>query len=411
MRRKKLISAFIVLVVLLVFNITAFAGDWVKMNSNGTKVWVDTSHYETRQKWVTSGYWDTRRVWVPEQGHYERYWVDTSHWETRQRWVPSGYYKTERVWVDTSHYEDRKVWVDTSHYEYRKVWVSSGYWKTEAVWVPAKGHYETRYVGGWGYGDWKAGGSFQTVWVVDIPAHWEYRKTWVDTSHYETQKVWVNSGYYKTEKVWVNSGYWDTRQVWVDTSHYETYQEWVTSGYWAQRWVVDVPGHYETRQVWVDTSHYETYQEWVQSGYWDEVHGSITISKTPQYVFTNKHTRSDGTPCDMTLNISYNLNKKVTNIRAIHVINRYQDKGVMYVEPYSAVKNVGGTSGSAVLKFQYDKPGDENSTMYVYFDLEGGGSLEVRMNIPVNGIYSDSKFNLPDPVLKKSVKDSETVSF
>ncbi|MDI3519674.1 MAG: hypothetical protein PWQ34_1821, partial [Caldanaerobacter sp.] len=253
------------------------------------------------------------------------------------------------------HWEYRKVWVDTSHWEIRKVWVKSGYWKTE--------------------------------------------------------RVWVKSGYWKTEKVWVKSGYWTTQRVWVDTSHWETQRVWVQDGYWAQRWVVDVPGRYETRQVWVDTSHWETYREWIKSGYWDEVHGTISVSKTPQYVFTNKHTLPDGSVCDMTLNISYELNKKVTNIRAIHVVNRYQNKGVLYVEPYSTVKNVGGTSGSAVLKFQYEKPGDENSTLHVYFDLEGGGSFEIQMNIPINGIYADSKFNIPDPVFKKSVKDSEVITF
>jgi hypothetical protein len=260
-----------------------------------------------------------------------------------------------RKWVDTSHWEYRKVWVDTSHWEVQKVWVQSGYWKTE--------------------------------------------------------KVWVKSGYWKTEKVWVKSGYWKTEKVWVDTSHWETQRVWVQDGYWAQKWVVDVPAHYETRQVWVDTSHWETYKEWVKSGYWDEVHGTISVSKTPQYVFTNKHTLPDGSVCDMTLNVSYALNKKVTNIRAIHVVNRYQNKGVLYVEPYSTVKNVGGTSGSAVLKFQYEKPGDENSTLHVYFDLEGGGSLEIQMSIPINGIYADSKFNIPDPVFKKSIKDSEVITF
>ncbi|SFE28537.1 hypothetical protein SAMN04324257_01208 [Thermoanaerobacter thermohydrosulfuricus] len=161
----------------------------------------------------------------------------------------------------------------------------------------------------------------------------------------------------------------------------------------------------------MDTSHWEIYREWVKSGYWDEVHGTISVSKTPQYVFTNLHTREDGTPADMTLNISYALNKKVVNIRAVHAVNRYQNKGILYVQPYYVSKNVGNTSGNAVFKFQYPKPGDENSTMHVYFDLEGGGSFEIQMNVPVNGIYADSKFNLPDPQFKKSVKDSEVISF
>ena len=425
------LKALFLFALIFIFTATtsAYAGGWVKLNSSSTKVWVDTSHWETRQKWVTSGYWTTQQVWVPEQGHWEKYWVDTSRWETRQVWVQSGYwdtrqvwvdtshYETRKVWVDTSHWETRKVWVDTSHWEYRKVWVESGYWKTEKVWVPEKGHWEPP-VPPYGFVDWKT-----RHWVVDVPAHWEYKRVWVDTSHFEiqkvwvkdgywkTEKVWVKSGYWKTEKVWVQSGYWKTERVWVDTSHWEAQRVWVQDGYWAQRWVVDVPGHYETRQVWVDTSHWETYKEWVKSGYWDEVHGTISVSKTPQYVFTNKHTLPDGSVCDMTLNISYALNKKVTNIRAVHVVNRYQNKGVLYVEPYSVTKNVGGTSGSAVLKFQYEKPGDENSTLHVYFDLEGGGSFEIQMNIPINGIYADSKFNIPDPAFKKSVKDSEVITF
>ncbi|MGI1691685.1 hypothetical protein [Thermoanaerobacter uzonensis] len=433
------------LIFIFTANAPAYAGDWVKLNSSGTKVWVDTSHWETKQRWVTSGYWTTQRVWVPEQGHWEKYWVDTSHWETGQVWVQSGYWDTRQVWVDTSHYETRQVWVDTSHYETRRVWVDTSHWEYRKVWVDTS-HWEYRKVwvesgywkkitkkawkpfntskNGWGFVDWKSGYweiqeewvwvdtshfEIQKVWVKD--GYWNMEKIWVKDGYWKTEKVWVKSGYWKTEKVWVQSGYWDTEPVWVDTSHYETRQVWVQDGYWAQRWVVDVPGHYETRQVWVDTSHWETYREWVKSGYWDEVHGTISVSKTPQYVFTNKHTLPDGSVCDMTLNISYALNKKVANIRAVHVVNRYQNKGVLYVEPYSAVKNVGGTSGSAVLKFQYEKPGDENSTLHVYFDLEGGGSFEIQMNIPINGIYADSKFNIPDPVFKKSIKDSEVITF
>ncbi|GAB6118829.1 hypothetical protein JCM16816_24260 [Thermoanaerobacter brockii subsp. lactiethylicus] len=143
----------------------------------------------------------------------------------------------------------------------------------------------------------------------------------------------------------------------------------------------------------------------------DKLRGTVTISKTPQYVFTNKHTREDGSVCDMTLNISYTFNKKITSIRAVHVINRYQNKGVLYVEPYSVIKNIGDVTGSAVMKFQYDKPGDENSTLYIYFTAEDGKTAEVQLKIPVNGFYADSKFNLPDPQWKKSEQDNWTVIF
>lgn len=93
------------------------------------------------------------------------------------------------------------------------------------------------------------------------------------------------------------------------------------------------------------------------------------------------------------------------------MINRYQNKGVLYVEPYSVIKNIGDVTGSAVMKFQYDKPGDENSTLYIYFTAEDGKTAEVQLKIPVNGFYADSKFNLPDPQWKKSEQDNWTVIF
>jgi hypothetical protein len=138
---------------------------------------------------------------------------------------------------------------------------------------------------------------FALIFIFIANTH-AYAGVWVKLNSDGT-KVWVDNSHWETKQKWDTSGYWTTQQVWVDTSHYETRQVGVQDVYWAQRWVVDVPGHYETRQVWVDTSHWETYKEWVKSGYWDEVHGTISVSKTPQYVFTNKHTLPDGSVCDM----------------------------------------------------------------------------------------------------------------
>jgi hypothetical protein len=429
------------LIFIFIANTPAYAGDWVKLNSDGTKVWVDTSHWETKQRWITSGYWTTQQVWVPEQGHYERYWVDTSRWEARQVlaqsgywdtkkvWVDTSHYETRQVWVDTSHYETRKVWVDTSHWEYRKVWVESGYWKTEKVWVPEKGHWEPP-VSPYGFVDWKT-----RHWVVDVPAHWEYKKVWVDTSHWEvqkvwvqdgywkTEKVWVKSGYWKTEKVWVQSGYWKTERVWVDTSHYETKQVWVQDGYWTQKWVVDTPAHHETRQVWIDTSHYETYQEWVKSGYWANVHGTVTVIKTPAYIYTKWHKDENNDPAHMIITIKWQnmrIDKTpvtVTKAEAYHEVHRYTNQvpdEFNWETIYPVNAYFDSTNQQATFRFEYPHAGQPDSTIYfkLYFN-NTDQNISVHAQIPVNGFNTTFFQSNTDatPVFKKSVLDTETITF
>jgi len=379
-------------------SLTAYAGQWVNVDTNTTKVWVDTSRYETRRVWVQSGYWDTKKVWV-DTSHWEtrKVWVDTSHWETRKVWVDTSHWETRKVWVDTSHWETRKVWVDTSHWEYRKIWVNSGYWKTEGVWVKS-GHWEYKYLIPISFISF-AGGTHQNVYIkwgrkwVDT-SHWEYRKVWVDTSHWEIRKVWVKSGYWKTEKVWVESGYWKTEKVWVQ------------SGYW------------KTERVWVDTSHWETQRVWVQDGYWAPVNATVTVSKSPTYIYTKWHVDENKVPASMTITITVSnltMDKKpasVSKIEAYHVINRYEGKGQETIYPVSSSMS----GSSATFKFEYPHAGDKNSLVNFLITVSNGtqtAKIRVYAPVPVNGFQTTGMVVDRDvtPQFDRSVLDSETISF
>ena len=70
------------------------------------KVWVDTSHWETRKRydWIDTSHWEYGRVWIVE-GHWEtvsgRRWVDTSYKVSQGHWEDY----TESVWINEDDYE------------------------------------------------------------------------------------------------------------------------------------------------------------------------------------------------------------------------------------------------------------------------------------------------------------------
>jgi hypothetical protein len=391
--KKTSVFVFLIVIIFLFTTATTYAGQWVNADTSTTQAWIDTSHYETRQVWITSGYWD-------------QVWVDTSHWETvtEQVWVKDGYYKD--VWVVDvpGHYETvtKQVWVPPvyetrTRTEYTTVTVYS-----YADIGPTKSRMRNA---GWTF-EGMQDNSYQTwdpylkrtvtVYVIDLAF-----------SRQVTYQVKVKDGYYKTvtEQVWVpEQGHWE--KVWVDTSHWETrtYQVLVKDGYW--------------KDVWVDTSHYETSQVWVTSGYWAPVKATVTVSKSPTYVYTKWHVDENKTPAGMTVTITVsnatidNQPASVTSIQAYHVINRFEGQGQETIYPVSSSVN----GGTGTFKFEYPHAGDSSSTLnFIVTITNSKSSAKVRIYapIPVNGFRTTGMVVDKDvtPQFDKSVLDSETISF
>lgn len=391
----KKLSVFAALFTLIFIfsSLTAYAGQWVNVDTSTTKVWVDTSHYETRQVWVESGYWDKE-------------WVDTSHWETR----------TEQVWVKDGYYKD--VWVVDvpGHYETvpRQVWVPPVY-ETRT-----RTEYTTRTARDWGTArviinsmknqGWTFEGSIERpVYDYTNPRKPKLIRVDIDLSFSRkvTYKVKVKDGYYKTvtERVWVpEQGHWEKQ--WVDTSHWETrtVQVWVQDGYW--------------KDVWVDTSHYEYRQVWVESGYWAPVNATVTVAKNPTYIYTKWHVDENKVPASMTATITVSNAKidgypaSVTSIQTYHVINRYEGKGTETIYPASSSIN----GGTGTFKFEYPHAGDKNSILnFIITITNSKGTAKVRIYapVPVNGFQTTGMVVDRDvtPQFDRSVLDSETISF
>lgn len=382
------IFAALFTLIFIFSSLTAYAGQWVNVDTSTTKVWIDTSHYETRQVWVQSGYWDKQ-------------WVDTSHWETR----------TEQVWVESGYYKD--VWVVDVPGHYETV--------TKQVWVPpvyetrTRTEYTTRTARDWGTANAIINSMQRQGWTyngaIDNPIYNGDKLIRVDIvlsfSRTVTYQVKVKDGYYKTvtEQVWVpEQGHWEKQ--WVDTSHWETRTTpvWVQDGYW--------------QDVWVDTSHYETQQVWVQSGYWSSANATVTVTKSPTYIFTKWHVDENKIPSSMTVTITVSNAKiagysaSVTSIQAYHVINRYEGKGTETIYPVSS--NVSGSTG--IFKFEYPHAGDKNSMLNFIVTItnsKGTANVRIYAPVPVNGFQTTGLVVDKDvtPKFDRSILDSETISF
>jgi murein DD-endopeptidase MepM/ murein hydrolase activator NlpD len=137
------------------------------------------------------------------------------------------------------------------------------------------------------------------------------------------------------------------------------------------------------------------------------VAGTITITKTPTYVFTRWNKTADGQPSRMDITISWdNLNLlilradktvlrsepiTVTRAESQHRINRYTipETYSWGTLTYSKLTNYSAGSGSYRAVYEYDKAGKPNSpfTFTGYYTCEGEEkSFSVTVYIPVNGI-------------------------
>ncbi|SHF95647.1 hypothetical protein SAMN02746089_02817, partial [Caldanaerobius fijiensis DSM 17918] len=167
----------------------------------------------------------------------------------------------------------------------------------------------------------------------------------------------------------------------------------------------------------------------------DDVHATITITKTPTYVYTKWHKDVNNVPAHMTITISWQNVRvgsivdmpdgptevttpaTVTDVVALHDIHRYTNNvpdEYNWQTIYPVDTQLDLAHNKATFTFEYPKPGQPDSTIYFKVYLNGTNKYFcVYVKVPVNGygvsFYQDS--TKTDPGFDKSMKDSETISF
>lgn len=167
----------------------------------------------------------------------------------------------------------------------------------------------------------------------------------------------------------------------------------------------------------------------------DDVHATITITKTPTYVYTKWHKDVNNVPAHMTITISWQNVRvgsivdmpdgptevttpaTITDVVALHDIHRYTNNvpdDYNWQTIYPVDEQLDLPHNKATFTFEYPKPGQPDSTIYFKLYLNGTNKYFcVYAKIPVNGygvsFYQDSKN--ANPGFDKSMKDTETISF
>ncbi|AFK85895.1 MULTISPECIES: hypothetical protein [Thermoanaerobacterium] len=175
----------------------------------------------------------------------------------------------------------------------------------------------------------------------------------------------------------------------------------------------------------------------------DDVHGTITINKTPNFVFTEYHKDANGYPAYMDITIKWQniqighimdtpggkteirSNAIVSNVVAFHNIHRYTNYALPsdnYETEYPVEQNLDLAHNQATFRFMYRKAGQTDSTLYFKLYLNGTDKYFcVYVNIPVNGFtttfFNDGKdhsnygFDTSNPNYKQTTIQTETITF
>ena len=136
---------------------------------------------------------------------------------------------------------------------------------------------------------------------------------------------------------------------------------------------------------------YEDRNEFVRDGRYEIITGNVVLERDREYVFTSLR-RPPNRTHDMSMNVSHDLNVAVTNISAVHVVDRFRNLGQMHTVPVSSATR---PDGSVDLHFNYARPGTDDSTLYVRLHLANGGFVEVEADIPINGLSFTERSNAP----------------
>lgn len=175
----------------------------------------------------------------------------------------------------------------------------------------------------------------------------------------------------------------------------------------------------------------------------DNVHATITVNKTPNFVFTKWHTDSSGYPAYMDITIKWSnveigslidtptgprevrAPAYVTKIEAFHNIHRYTNYILAddnWETEYPVMQNIDLANQQATFRFMYRKAGQEDSTLYFKLYLNGTDKyFAVYVHIPVNGfnatLFQDNQgqnnpgFLTSNPNWNRTNIQTETISF
>jgi len=160
----------------------------------------------------------------------------------------------------------------------------------------------------------------------------------------------------------------------------------------------------------------------------DSVHATITINKTPNFVFTKWHTDANGYPAYMDITIKWKnveigsiidtptgprevrTPAYVTKVEALHNIHRYTNyllEDDNWETEYPVMQNIDLANQEATFRFMYRKAGQEDSTLYFKLYLNGTDKYFcVYVHIPVNGfnatLFQDNQNSSSNPGFKTS---------
>jgi hypothetical protein len=308
----------------------------------------------------------------------------------------------QRVWIDTSRYETRQRWIDTSHWEKRgqNVWVSSGY----SYWVD-RSHEDT--VIAWMMSDppwgWPAWGNRWWYQYADQRCPYFY-------GGLECYANWTWGGHPHPGNEYCPGASW--RSIWFP---------WHSYGYWAWQ----DTSHYEWRivDVWIASGYWQTYQAWVVSGYWAEpLHGSVTISKTPPFVFTGWHWRTyDGqqhSPSDershLDLSVTGTFNKPIKSIREYVVVTRTthrRDHDKIEITTTTYTTPASSITLDTIVEYSHAGTGRH----YIILTATDGSTATLFCDIPINGYRTigtnTANSDLSVSGFERSIQDTGTITF
>jgi len=292
------------------------------------------------------------------------------------KWV-KGYAKTKEVWVDTSHWETRKKWVDTSHWE--TYWTS---WEYHRSYARKFFGYELSFLP-------SDGGAMKACWFFGVNFVYDGLKKW-KYYYYSNRKL---------KRLWTLHRT-PVRRYYIFNDH---------------KWWTDSPGYYISRKVrrFVKSGYWKYYRVWVVSGHWaPPIRGTVTIKKSPTYVFTKWHRDSRGRVSHLDIEVSWNTSKPISRLTASMVVNRYRGKGKDHIFVFDR-KIIPSKSGRVKGRVEFEHAGDEKSTLYVRLKASDGTTALVYCSIPINGFLginvNSSASSIPVEPWKKSLQDVGSV--
>ncbi|MDO8886411.1 hypothetical protein, partial [Candidatus Oleimmundimicrobium sp.] len=249
-----------------------------------------------------------------------------------------------------------------------------------------------------------------------------YYRVWIGAPHHTNNYVtgyYYRSDYLKrryrysyTGKSWVESGYWKnyTAKKWIDTSYYTTQSVLIKQGYWKYYTAYRTVSYTVPYTAWRTVSYTEkipyTAWKWVKDGYWIEgLEGSITLSKTPKYIFSAFHNRENGETCDMRFTLNWDASKKVIKVEAYHDTIRLKNKGTIKVHA-STLDFKSGKKGSYKGRLEFPKAATSNSELHIILTADDGTTAHCYCKIPVNGFYG---INIPELDCEQETKWSRSL--